>query len=116
MVDAPGAILGRQSIRRCCAAASLYRLLRELASLVPSKPHTRGQSAIWRWADIRLFLMESGELISAGEAKRRVLVLENLGLAVQYMCTNTVYAGMQLIRRCALWSRGKALTRQSIIV
>jgi gentisate 1,2-dioxygenase len=69
-----------------------------LANLVPPTPHTDVQSAIWRWTDIAPFLTESGELISAKEAERRVLVLENPGLAGQHTCTNTMYAGMQLIR------------------
>jgi gentisate 1,2-dioxygenase len=69
-----------------------------LANLVPSTPHTDVESAIWRWADITPFLKESGELISAQEAERRVLVLENPGLKGQHTCTTTMYAGMQLIR------------------
>jgi gentisate 1,2-dioxygenase len=77
---------------------SMKPLWEVLANLVPTTPHTDVQSAIWRWADIAPFLTESGELISAHEAERRVLVLENPGLAGQHTCTNTMYAGMQLIR------------------
>jgi gentisate 1,2-dioxygenase len=41
--------------------------------------------------------MESGELITAEEAVRRVLVLENPGLRGQAAITPTLYAGLQLI-------------------
>jgi gentisate 1,2-dioxygenase len=41
--------------------------------------------------------MESGELISAAEAERRVLVLENPGLRGASAITHTLYAGLQLI-------------------
>jgi gentisate 1,2-dioxygenase len=41
--------------------------------------------------------MESGELISAKEAERRVLVLENPALRGQSRITQSLYAGLQLI-------------------
>jgi gentisate 1,2-dioxygenase len=42
-------------------------------------------------------LMEAGELISAAEAERRVLILENPALPGQSRITQTLYAGLQLI-------------------
>lgn len=41
--------------------------------------------------------MEAGQLISAEEAVRRVLVLENPGLRGQAAITTSLYAGLQLI-------------------
>jgi gentisate 1,2-dioxygenase len=41
--------------------------------------------------------MEAAELITAKEAERRVLVLENPGLRGQSRATHTLYAGLQLI-------------------
>jgi gentisate 1,2-dioxygenase len=52
---------------------------------------------MWRWQDIRPLLLEAGELISAAEAERRVLVLENPGLAHSHRITSTLYAGIQLV-------------------
>src|SRR3954464_8156055 len=41
--------------------------------------------------------MESGRLISAEEAERRVLVLENPGIRGSSSITHSLYAGLQLI-------------------
>src|SRR6185295_7510747 len=51
-----------------------------LGTLVPQSPATPGVPAWWRYRDVRSYLMESGELISAAEAERRVLILENPGM------------------------------------
>lgn len=72
-------------------------LWEELAALVPAAPVTDALPAIWRYADVKPFLMESGRLITAREAERRVLILENPGLKGQSTCTPTLYAGLQLI-------------------
>ena len=42
-------------------------------------------------------MMRAGDLITAKEAERRVLVLENPGLPGQYRITNSLFAGLQLI-------------------
>ena len=41
--------------------------------------------------------MESGGLITAEEAERRVLILENPGMRGESRATNTLFAGMQMI-------------------
>jgi gentisate 1,2-dioxygenase len=51
----------------------------------------------WDYAALRAILMESATVISAEEAERRVLVLENPGLAGQHLVTDSLYAGLQLI-------------------
>jgi gentisate 1,2-dioxygenase len=53
--------------------------------------------AIWRYREIRPFLMESGGLLTAKEAVRRVLILQNPGLHGQAAITHTLFAGLQLI-------------------
>src|SRR6201747_1779790 len=42
-------------------------------------------------------MLQAGNLITAKEAERRVLVLENPGLAGQYRITHSLFAGLQLI-------------------
>ena len=42
-------------------------------------------------------MMEAGELITAKEAQRRVLILENPGLRGQSKVTTDLYAGVQLV-------------------
>jgi gentisate 1,2-dioxygenase len=74
--------------------APLWEKLREL---VANEPKTQCVPAIWRFRDVKAMVMESAELISAKEAERRVLVLENPALRGQSRITQTLYAGLQLI-------------------
>ena len=53
--------------------------------------------ALWTYDGIRDHLLESGRLITAREAERRVLVLENPALRGQSAITHTLYCGLQLI-------------------
>ena len=68
-----------------------------LNALVPPRPLTACVPAQWKYREIRSYLMESGELISAAEAERRVLILENPGLRGSSSVTHSLYAGLQLI-------------------
>ena len=76
---------------------NLAPLWESLHTLVPREPNSPCVPAIWRYQDIRAFLMESGQLITAQEAIRRVLVLENPALRGQSSITQSLYAGLQLI-------------------
>ena len=51
-----------------------------LKGLITPEPRSPAVPALWRYADIRSFILEAGELITAKEAERRVLILENPGL------------------------------------
>ena len=64
-------------------AQHLAPLWLSLANLVTPEPASRCQPASWRFADIRAAMVEAGGLITAKEAERRVLVLENPGLRGQ---------------------------------
>ncbi len=75
----------------------LAPLWESLHSLVPKQPASRCVPAIWRYDDIRDDIMAAGELISAEEAVRRVLILENPGMPGEASITQTLYAGLQLI-------------------
>jgi gentisate 1,2-dioxygenase len=68
-----------------------------LADLVTPEPRSPCRPASWRFADIRAAMMEAGGLITAKEAERRVLVLENPGLRGQSKITTDLYAGVQLV-------------------
>lgn len=64
----------------------------------PRVPVSPAKPVHWDYDDVvRPFMMRSGELITAQEAERRVLVLENPGLAGQYRVTHSLFAGLQLI-------------------
>jgi gentisate 1,2-dioxygenase len=77
-----------------CHLRPLWEVLDEL---VPLEPRPRAQATLWRYADIRPAIIESGRLITAMEAVRRVLILENPGLPGSSLITNALYAGLQLI-------------------
>ncbi|RRY60155.1 gentisate 1,2-dioxygenase [Pseudomonas aeruginosa] len=86
--------------------ADFYRRIRQqhltplweaLHNLVPAQPAGGCQAALWRYRELRPFLLEAGDLISAEEAVRRVLVLENPDLPGQSAITPSLYAGLQLI-------------------
>jgi gentisate 1,2-dioxygenase len=76
---------------------NLTPLWEVLGALVPRQPASPCVPALFRYADIRPFLLEASRLISAREAERRVLVLENPGLRGASSITRTLYAGLQLI-------------------
>lgn len=68
-----------------------------LKGLVPSEPLPAAKPFRWGWDDVYPQLLRAGGLISAEEAERRVLVLENPGLPQKSQVTDTLYAGIQLI-------------------
>lgn len=68
-----------------------------MSALVPESPRPACVPHLWRYRDIRAPLLESGSLITAREAVRRVLILENPGLPGSSAITQALYAGLQLI-------------------
>ena len=76
---------------------SMAPLWEVLGDLVTPSPASRCRPACWRYEEVRSLLLESGDIISAREAERRVLVLENPGLRGESRATTSLYAGLQLI-------------------
>ena len=76
---------------------SLAPLWEVLGNLVPPRPATPCVPAYWSYAQVRPYLLEAGRLITAREAERRVLILENPGLRGASSITHSLYAGLQLI-------------------
>ena len=68
-----------------------------LKALVPREPTPVGVAHRWAYADVRPYVLESAQHISAREAERRVMILENPGLRGSSQITNSLYAGLQLI-------------------
>lgn len=68
-----------------------------LGEIVTPQPKAGCVPAMWRYDDIRPLLMEAGRVITAREAERRVLVLENPSLRGASQITPTLYAGVQLV-------------------
>jgi len=76
---------------------NLFPLWEQLSNLVPQQPASPCLPQLWRFSQIRPVLLESAQLISAAEALRRVLILENPGLKGKSSITQSLYAGLQLI-------------------
>jgi gentisate 1,2-dioxygenase len=76
---------------------NLTPLWEVLHALVPQAPTTPCVPAHWPYETARPYLMKAGELITAHEAVRRVLILENPALPGASSATQALYAGLQLI-------------------
>ncbi|MBV1795743.1 gentisate 1,2-dioxygenase [Siccirubricoccus sp. G192] len=76
---------------------SLYPLWEVLHALVTPTPRSPAQAHLWAYAPARGYLLRAGDLISAEQAERRVLILENPGLAGSSAIVPSLYAGLQLI-------------------
>jgi gentisate 1,2-dioxygenase len=76
---------------------SMTPLWEVLGALVPNSPKSLAVPHQWKYAEVRDRVMEAGTLISAAEAERRVLILENPALRGQSCITQSLYAGLQLI-------------------
>ena len=87
----------RQDLYRRIEKHNFAPLWEVYHELIPDQPMTPCRPAIWKWADARPYLMEAGELITAKEALRRVLVLQNPGVRGEACVTQSLFAGYQLI-------------------
>jgi gentisate 1,2-dioxygenase len=73
-------------------------LWESLANLVRVEPGPTCVPTLWNYTDdVRPLLLEAGKLITAKEAERRVLILENPGIRGSSQITHSLYAGIQLI-------------------
>jgi len=96
MNDMP--IASRQAFYDQIGAHGLAPLWERLHSLVTRTPATPSLPALWDYdAVVRPYLMQAGGLITAKEAERRVLILENPGMPGQSCVTRSLFAGLQLI-------------------
>ena len=99
MASVPQPSIGsaRQELYRRMDRLNLTPLWEVLHNLIPNEPATPCKPALWKYRDARPYLMEAGKLITATEAIRRVLILENPGMRGESCITQSLYAGLQLI-------------------
>jgi gentisate 1,2-dioxygenase len=91
LIDKRRAFYEKIDLAHC---APLWEILN---ALVPSSPNTPCKAHLWQWHTVWPWLMEASTLITAMEAERRVLVLENPGLRGKSRITHSLYAGLQTI-------------------
>jgi len=87
----------RKAFYDAIGTQSMKPLWEVLHSLVPSEPVSSCVPCLWKYEQIRSHLMRACELITADEAVRRVLILENPGLRGQSAITQSLFAGLQVI-------------------
>src|SRR4051794_29755175 len=88
----------RQAYYDRLSPESLAPLWERLHALANRSPVSPGRPYHRNYDDSgRPFMLEAGGLISAKEAERRVLILENPGLSGQSRITNSLFAGLQMI-------------------
>lgn len=76
---------------------NLSALWNNMAALITPEPRSACVPYLWTFDAIRSRMLEAGRLITAKEAERRVLVMENPGLRGQSKITTSLYAGVQLV-------------------
>jgi gentisate 1,2-dioxygenase len=76
---------------------SMTPLWEVISKLLTREPQTKATPHIWKYDALRPILLESADVISAAEAERRVLVLENPSMPGASCITESLYAGLQLI-------------------
>ena len=89
--------LDRKEFYRRLKSKSAAPLWEVLGDIVRKDPRTSVEATLWRYDEMRPFIAEAGRLITAEEAERRVLILENPGLPGMSRVTQSLYAGVQLI-------------------
>ena len=67
------------------------------SDIITPEPKSACRPHLWRFDTARDYLLESGGLITAKEAERRVLILENPGMRGSSKITTSLYAGLQLV-------------------
>lgn len=101
MQDVPGQpttdAATRQKYYDTIAPQSLAPLWEVLKGLVPPEPRSKAAPYVWPYSKVRPLLIEAGRIVTAEEAERRVLVLENPALKGQSRITSSMYAGVQLV-------------------
>lgn len=93
----PGTSPERQEFYQRLDQKSTAPLWEAMARLVTPEPRPAAVPVLWKYNELRPLLMEAGRLITAQEAERRVLVLENPGLRGRSQITGSLYAGLQLV-------------------
>jgi gentisate 1,2-dioxygenase len=76
------------------SSTPLWEVLHNLVTPVPKTPLV---PYLWKWADMWPEIQTACQLITAQEAERRVLILENPGMRGKSLVTHSLYAGLQAI-------------------
>ena len=87
----------REAFYKKIDGENMSALWNVMNDLITPEPKSACQPHLWKFDAIRAYMNEAGKLITAKEAERRVLVLENPAVRGQSRITQSLYAGLQLI-------------------
>ena len=87
----------REAFYRKIDGENLSALWNVMGDLITPEPRSTCRPHLWKFDSIRDYMTEAGKLITAKEAERRVLVLENPGLRGQSKITTSLFAGVQMV-------------------
>jgi gentisate 1,2-dioxygenase len=79
------------------ARQNLAPLWERVSGLVTRSPEPVAEPAHWPYSVVRASLLKAGRLLTAEQAERRVLILENPGLPGQSQVTDSLFSGLQLL-------------------
>lgn len=97
LTEAPEETAERKAFYEKIDSNSYTPLWAVLNSIITPEPKSDCVPHVWRFQVAKDYLLEAGGLITAKEAERRVLVLENPGLRGQTRITTSLYAGLQIV-------------------
>src|SRR5262249_49720417 len=93
----PSVAADRKAFYERIDKASVTPLWEVLHGLITPTPNTPCKPHLWKWDQMWPWIQEAGKLITAKEAERRVLVLENPGMRGRSSTTPSRSAGRQRI-------------------
>ncbi|MGI9409995.1 MAG: gentisate 1,2-dioxygenase [Hyphomicrobiaceae bacterium] len=87
----------RQAFNAAIEPEGMRALWTVMSGLITPEPKSACVPFKWNYDSVRSRLIEAAGLISAKEAERRVLILENPGLKGTSKVTTSLYCGIQLV-------------------
>jgi gentisate 1,2-dioxygenase len=76
---------------------ALAPLWGRLRGLVPHEPKPQAEAHLWDFEALKPHILEAGRLVTAKQAERRVLILENPALKGSSRIADSIFAGFQII-------------------
>ncbi|MEM8656433.1 MAG: gentisate 1,2-dioxygenase [Pseudomonadota bacterium] len=97
-LDAPPATNhARQAFYDAIEPESMRALWSVMSGIITPEPKSDCVPYLWSFDSVRARLIEAADLITAKEAERRVLILENPGLKGSSKVTTSLYCGVQCV-------------------
>ncbi|MEM9010922.1 MAG: gentisate 1,2-dioxygenase [Pseudomonadota bacterium] len=93
----PASTAERQAFYDAIEPESMRALWSVMSGIITPEPKSDCQPFKWRYDSVRARLLEAADLITAKEAERRVLILENPGLKGTSKVTTSLYCGIQCV-------------------